>query len=229
MKNQKSPWFPLLIIIAAVGFVGVVSYGIFRELNQASTVNKNANSQACTEEAKICPDGTAVGRTGPNCEFAPCPSVNTNSGANANASANTNTAGPAAADWKRFTDEQYGFMFQYPYAWSAKTGTTILVTVTPPGQSAASAELGPDLIVQFKSAIPEPDPAGTVVDCVQNRTTVSAAGQDAVRQNENCFATFVTTYIRLGTGYLSFAWPEGYADDYPEYERMLQSLTLTND
>ena len=29
---------------------------------------------ACTEEAKICPDGSAVGRTGPNCEFAPCPS-----------------------------------------------------------------------------------------------------------------------------------------------------------
>jgi hypothetical protein len=27
----------------------------------------------CTEEAKICPDGSAVGRTGPNCEFAPCP------------------------------------------------------------------------------------------------------------------------------------------------------------
>lgn len=28
---------------------------------------------ACTLEAKICPDGTAVGRTGPNCEFAACP------------------------------------------------------------------------------------------------------------------------------------------------------------
>ena len=28
---------------------------------------------ACTEEAKVCADGSAVGRTGPNCEFAPCP------------------------------------------------------------------------------------------------------------------------------------------------------------
>ena len=28
----------------------------------------------CTEEAKICPDGSAVGRVGPNCEFAECPS-----------------------------------------------------------------------------------------------------------------------------------------------------------
>jgi len=28
---------------------------------------------ACTAEAKICPDGSAVGRVGPNCEFAACP------------------------------------------------------------------------------------------------------------------------------------------------------------
>ncbi len=27
----------------------------------------------CTEEAKICPDGTSVSRGGKNCEFAPCP------------------------------------------------------------------------------------------------------------------------------------------------------------
>jgi hypothetical protein len=31
--------------------------------------------QACTKEAKICSDGSAVGRSGPNCEFAACPEV----------------------------------------------------------------------------------------------------------------------------------------------------------
>ncbi len=31
--------------------------------------------KACTLEAKVCPDGSSVGRTGPNCEFAVCPSV----------------------------------------------------------------------------------------------------------------------------------------------------------
>lgn len=30
-------------------------------------------TQGCTQEAKVCPDGSSVGRTGPNCEFAPCP------------------------------------------------------------------------------------------------------------------------------------------------------------
>jgi len=35
----------------------------------------NPPQRACTQEARLCPDGTAVGRTGPNCEFAPCPGL----------------------------------------------------------------------------------------------------------------------------------------------------------
>jgi len=34
----------------------------------------------CTMEAKVCPDGSAVGRTGANCEFAPCPVAPKNRG-----------------------------------------------------------------------------------------------------------------------------------------------------
>lgn len=29
--------------------------------------------KACTMEAKLCPDGSYVSRTGPNCEFTKCP------------------------------------------------------------------------------------------------------------------------------------------------------------
>jgi hypothetical protein len=36
----------------------------------AQTVQEPAG---CTEEAKLCPDGSSVGRVGPDCEFAPCP------------------------------------------------------------------------------------------------------------------------------------------------------------
>lgn len=32
---------------------------------------------ACTMEEKVCPDGSTVGRTGPQCTFAPCPAVST--------------------------------------------------------------------------------------------------------------------------------------------------------
>ncbi len=31
-----------------------------------------SNTKACTMEAMLCPDGSYVSRTGPNCEFAPC-------------------------------------------------------------------------------------------------------------------------------------------------------------
>lgn len=38
-------------------------------------VNFSKNMTACTMEAKVCPDGSAVGRTGTKCEFAPCPTT----------------------------------------------------------------------------------------------------------------------------------------------------------
>ncbi|ALM10173.1 MAG TPA: hypothetical protein DDX11_02510 [Candidatus Peribacter riflensis] len=48
-----------------------------------STDGTNANSSSsaqggvfCTMEAKICPDGSAVGRVPPTCAFAPCPGEN---------------------------------------------------------------------------------------------------------------------------------------------------------
>ena len=61
MVNKKI----LIIIFSVILFAGVV-YLAFALINR----NKQA---ACTMEAKLCPDGSAVGRTGPNCEFAPCP------------------------------------------------------------------------------------------------------------------------------------------------------------
>lgn len=34
----------------------------------------------CTMDAKICPDGSGVGRSGPDCEFDPCPGEEPGSG-----------------------------------------------------------------------------------------------------------------------------------------------------
>lgn len=36
--------------------------------------NTNSGDNACTADAKVCPDGSSVGREGSNCEFAACPS-----------------------------------------------------------------------------------------------------------------------------------------------------------
>jgi hypothetical protein len=47
------------------------------------TPGDGGEQTVCTMEAKICPDGSAVGRSGPNCEFAACPDTGTTTDPNA--------------------------------------------------------------------------------------------------------------------------------------------------
>ncbi len=61
-------FFILFILVAAVVVSAVI--GIIISPNFLTVQN---NQVGCTMEAKICPDGSAVGRTGANCEFAKCP------------------------------------------------------------------------------------------------------------------------------------------------------------
>jgi hypothetical protein len=58
-------------VTLAVGFLLVLIFGLvlFSEMSRSVEVG-------CTMEAKICPDGSAVGREGPMCEFAKCPGDN---------------------------------------------------------------------------------------------------------------------------------------------------------
>ncbi|MEY2665452.1 MAG: hypothetical protein RLZZ480_557 [Candidatus Parcubacteria bacterium] len=42
--------------------------------SSAPSTTASSTGTICTLDAKVCPDGTAVGRSGPNCEFAACPS-----------------------------------------------------------------------------------------------------------------------------------------------------------
>lgn len=58
--------FIFLIIVLVVLIIGIKVYYFFAE--------KTLNSVVCTQEVKICPDGSIVSRTGPNCEFTLCSS-----------------------------------------------------------------------------------------------------------------------------------------------------------
>lgn len=62
--------FRLAVGVGAVIAIGVGLYVAFFGIGAPSPGQK-----ACTMEAKICPDGSAVGRTGPDCEFAACPTA----------------------------------------------------------------------------------------------------------------------------------------------------------
>ncbi len=57
----------LIIVISAAVFVYYAT-PVFKRFAPEET-----GPVACTMDAKMCPDGSAVGRTGPNCEFAACP------------------------------------------------------------------------------------------------------------------------------------------------------------
>ena len=64
LQLQKKPIVLGLVMIAII--IGI-SWAAF------SDTPRTPIGHACTQEAKICPDGSSVGRTGPDCRFAPCP------------------------------------------------------------------------------------------------------------------------------------------------------------
>ncbi|MDO8514555.1 MAG: carboxypeptidase-like regulatory domain-containing protein [bacterium] len=59
-------WVIGLLIVAFVG------YGVYALSSKNTTP---PGGQACTQEAKQCPDGSYVSRVAPSCEFAACPST----------------------------------------------------------------------------------------------------------------------------------------------------------
>ena len=74
---------PLSKAIAMILFIALPFIGFFLGMqyqkgldvairNEVIYQQPEPTQQACTEEAKICPDGSSVGREGPNCEFAKC-------------------------------------------------------------------------------------------------------------------------------------------------------------
>lgn len=60
----------LFVVALAAYFIGF-GHGFKKAIEPP--VPPGPGGIACTMDAKLCPDGSAVGRTGPKCEFAPCP------------------------------------------------------------------------------------------------------------------------------------------------------------
>lgn len=64
----------LLAFLAGAALVGGVW---FLQAVKLPSIGKTGDGVACTMEAKLCPDGSSVGRQGPDCTFAPCPTTTT--------------------------------------------------------------------------------------------------------------------------------------------------------
>lgn len=63
--------------LLAFGILIIIILGVFGLMQSVFIRSEAPAPTACTTEAKICPDGSAVGRSGPQCEFAECPTIAT--------------------------------------------------------------------------------------------------------------------------------------------------------
>lgn len=81
MKNFfKGKVATAIIILATFILAGVAIFTairLYQLRNQAVAPNVPSSQPhaqvVCPQDAKVCPDGSSVGRTGPNCEFPACP------------------------------------------------------------------------------------------------------------------------------------------------------------
>ena len=88
----------ILLVLIIILFFGV-GYLLFTKVF-------NNQQIACTMEAKICPDGSYVGRSGPDCEFTPCSEV-------------------IAHNWIKYENAGLGFSLEYPAALTAQYISTV--------------------------------------------------------------------------------------------------------
>jgi hypothetical protein len=88
--NKKN----LIVIILIVVGVLVIAGGVW------IWQSRKEKPVVCPQDTKLCPDGSYVSRTGPNCEFAVCPE-----------------AKDETANWKTYRNEKFGIELKYPEKW----------------------------------------------------------------------------------------------------------------
>lgn len=108
---------PILVLIGIIVIIAIAGGAYF--LGKLPIKPADKGSKACTQEAKICPDGSSVGRSGPNCEFSPCPSATPKP---IDVSLAPAGAGETA-NWKTYTDTENRFTLKYPLEWSVEENT----------------------------------------------------------------------------------------------------------
>lgn len=172
-KGFAGPGLMILIVV----IVGVAGYFVFVQKfdTQIATSPTPSDGVFCTQDAKLCPDGSYVGRTGPQCEFTPCP---------------TSAVKDETIGWKTYTGTvgQIQYQVSYPEDWR-------VVEQTDGGVGFGPKWLGSDVVWTISPENQKSRSMATVVADIE-----ADARKDKIIQKKNMtlpsgFATSMTMYV----------------------------------
>jgi len=140
----------VLCVVAVVVIGGVYLY--------TTRGTKTDEPTACTADAKLCPDGSAVGRVGPDCEFAKCPgeefASSTEPDSSRGVSNNTSTLDTITVtkptEWSVYTNSEWKYSFEYPSNYTlSEEDNGYRAVLTPPEGFSGEAEWFSVVVVQL--------------------------------------------------------------------------------
>ena len=161
-KPNWKKWALTIVVVALLSSIAILIVTL-------STSNKQPEQIACTQDAKLCPDGSYVGRTGPNCEFSQCPTTN------ASSSAETD-------NWKTYTNTKAGYSLQYPPDIIIDATNEDAISFYREGvpTTGGGQGLGHGMVIYYRNFGAE-----TVESQSRPKETISVAGNQAIRWTDN--------------------------------------------
>ncbi len=100
----------ILIVVGIIVVAGAAWYTLDTGIWKLDTGGSDEEFTACSQEALQCPDGSYVSRTGPNCVFAECPTLEVGQ----------DVGEIDMSNWKTYRNEEYGFEMKYNDVWGVK-------------------------------------------------------------------------------------------------------------
>jgi len=167
-------------------------YFVFFKSPQPDLENVNENNVACTMDAKVCPDGSYVGRIPPDCAFAPCPKE---------------VFGPTS--WLTFEDKEQNISFSYPKSFT----TNYMSVVAWPPKVTVSDKAYNCPVTDATSSLPNRISERRVDDRTYCVTAISEGAAGSVFTEYTYSASRDGKLINIG---FTLRYPQCYNYDEPE-------------